>query len=89
MYVPRAIKKAYANGTRSPDGRPGGSILAEPRALRDHVTTAPPDRTVRGTEQIIYVNNSPDTLKSLVSTSCCLNIHKPGAPRGRRERRTI
>jgi hypothetical protein len=40
----------------------------------------PPDRNVRGSEQINYLNNSPDTLRQLV-IKLFLNIHKPGAPR--------
>jgi hypothetical protein len=40
----------------------------------------PPDRTVRGSERITYMNNSPDTLNALV-IKLFLNIHKPGAPR--------
>jgi hypothetical protein len=44
------------------------------------VTALPPDRTVRGTERIVYINNSPDTLPSL-GIKLFLNIHKPGAPR--------
>jgi hypothetical protein len=80
LYMPRAVKQAYDKGTRSPDGRPG------PRYWQNHgrytisVTALPPDRTVRGTERIVYINNSPDTLPSL-GIKLFLNIHKPGAPR--------
>ncbi len=41
---------------------------------------APPDPTIRGTEQIVYHNNSPDTLRALVF-KLFMNVHKPGAPR--------
>lgn len=81
LYMPRAVQAAYRNGTRSPDGRPG------PRYWQNHgrytmtITTAPPDRTVRGSEEIVYMNNSPDTLHTLVF-KLFLNIHRPGAPRG-------
>ena len=40
----------------------------------------PPNRTVRGTEEITYFNNSPDTLRSL-NFKLFLNNHKPGAAR--------
>src|SRR5690606_546986 len=43
-------------------------------------TALPPDRNVKGKEEITYVNNSPDTLDRLV-IKLFLNIHKPGAPR--------
>jgi hypothetical protein len=41
----------------------------------------PPDRNVKGTEQIDYINNSPDTLHSL-TIRIIMNIHRPGAARG-------
>ena len=34
----------------------------------------PPDRRVSGSEQIVYINNSPDTLRTLV-IKLFLNIH--------------
>ena len=40
----------------------------------------PPDRVVKGTEQIMYVNNSPDTLRILVF-KFIQNIHRPGVTR--------
>jgi hypothetical protein len=80
LYMPRTVKRAMSNGTRSPDGRPG------PRYWENHaryvmtVTASPPNRTITGTEQIAYANNSPDTLQHLV-IKLFVNIHKPGAPR--------
>ncbi len=80
LYMPRAIQQAYKRGTRSPDGRPGRNYWQNHARYSMTITTRPPDRTVRGTEQVVYSNNSPDTLKSLV-IKLFLNIHKPGAPR--------
>lgn len=80
LYMPRAIRAAYANGTRSPDGRPGPKYWGNHASYRMTVTALPPDRTVTGSEQITYHNNSPDTLRSLV-VRLLLNIHKPGAAR--------
>ena len=40
----------------------------------------PPDRTVRGSEQITYTNNSPDTLRVL-TFKFIQNIHRPGVTR--------
>jgi hypothetical protein len=80
LYMPRAVQRAYRKGTRSLDGRPG------PRYWQNHaryamtITTSPPDRVVRGSEEIVYKNNSPDTLKALIF-KLFLNIHRPGAPR--------
>jgi hypothetical protein len=78
--MPRAVAQAYAKGTRSPDGRPGPRYWQNRGRYTIEVTAAPPDRTIRGTEQITYVNNSPDTLKNLVF-KLFINIHRPGAPR--------
>src|SRR3954470_24545585 len=80
LYMPRAVKQAYANGTRSPDGRPRPRYWQNRGRYDITITAAPPERTVRGTEQIVYVNNSPDTLANPV-IKLFLNIHRPGAPR--------
>jgi hypothetical protein len=80
LYVPRAVKEAYAKGTRTVSGRPGASYWQNHARYSITVDAAPAQRTVRGTEQITYVNNSPDTLKSL-NFKLFINIHKPGAPR--------
>jgi hypothetical protein len=81
LYMPRAVKQAYAKGTRSPDGRPGPNYWQNRGRYNIAMTALPPNRTVRGSEQITYFNNSPDTLRNPV-IKLFLNIHKPGAPRG-------
>lgn len=80
LYMPRDIKKAYQKGTRSPDGKPGKNYWQNFGRYSISVTVAPPNRDVKGTEQIIYINNSPDTLKRL-NFKLIMNIHKPGAAR--------
>ena len=80
LYMPRTVKRAFARGTRSPDGRPGPKYWQNRAHYEIGVSVAPPNRNVRGVEQITYTNNSPDTLKSLVF-KLFGNIHKPGAPR--------
>jgi len=80
LYMPRAVKQAFAKGTRSIDGRPGAKYWQNHGRYSITVTAAPPDRTIRGTEQIVYTNNSPDTLRRLVF-KLFINIHRPGAPR--------
>ncbi|MDB5000171.1 MAG: aminopeptidase [Mucilaginibacter sp.] len=82
LYMPRDIKQAYAKGTRSPDGKPGSKYWQNFGRYNISVTATPPDRTVKGTEQITYINNSPDTLKRL-NMKLILNIHRPGAARDR------
>src|ERR1700712_4216148 len=80
LYMPRNIQDAYKKGTRSPDGKPSGKYWQNYGRYNITVTAAPPDRTVKGTEDITYINNSPDTLNNLV-IKLILNIHKPNALR--------
>lgn len=80
LYMPRDIQKAFKNETRSPDGRPGKNYWQNHGRYVISITALPQNRTVKGTEQITYVNNSPDTLKRL-NMKLILNIHKPGAAR--------
>ncbi|MDP4150930.1 MAG: M1 family metallopeptidase [Bacteroidota bacterium] len=80
LYMPRAVRQAYEKGTRSPDGRPGKNYWQNTGRYVINVTAMPPDRTIKGSEQIVYINNSPDTLRNPV-IKLFLNIHKPGAPR--------
>ena len=80
LYMPRAVRQAYAKGTRSMDGRPGPNYWQNHARYTIRVSVAPPDRTIRGSEDIVYVNESPDTLPAL-GIKLFMNIHKPGAPR--------
>jgi Peptidase family M1 domain len=80
LYQPRDVKMAYQKGTRTYNGTPG-AIYWQNKGIYDiQLTAAPPDRNVKGSEQITYINNSPDTLKNLV-IKLIQNIHKPGASR--------
>ncbi|MFD0793031.1 M1 family metallopeptidase [Mucilaginibacter litoreus] len=80
LYLPRDIKKAYDNGTRSADGKPGSKYWQNHGRYNISVMLAPPASLVKGVETITYFNNSPDTLKSL-NMKLILNIHRPGAAR--------
>lgn len=80
LYIPRNVAKAYRNGTRSADGRPGPKYWQNHASYNIRVNAAPPNRTVSGTEEINYTNNSPDTLKQIVFR-LELNSHQPEAPR--------
>ncbi len=80
LYTPRDIKAAYKKGTRSPDGRPGPNYWQNKGRYEITINAAPPDRTIRGTEKITYINNSPDTLK-VIDFRLIVNIHKPGVTR--------
>ena len=80
LYMPRAVKQAYAGGTRLLNGMPGPNYWQNRGRYVISITTMPPDRRVSGTEQITYMNNSPDTLPSLI-IKLLDNYHKAGAPR--------
>lgn len=80
LYIPRDVKKAFANQTRSMDGRPGKNYWQNKGVYQISITALPPDRTVRGSETITYFNHSPDTITAPV-LKLILNIHKPGSGR--------
>ena len=80
LYWPRDLKKAYKNQTRSNDGYPGIKYWQNTGTYNITITAMPPDRTIKGNEQIAYINNSPDTLRVLVF-KFIQNIHKPGVTR--------
>lgn len=80
LYMPRDVKEAFKNETRSPDGKPGKNYWQNSGRYNITITALPPDRNIRGNETITYINNSPDTIRNPV-IKLFLNIHKPGAPR--------
>lgn len=80
LMMPQKIKRTYENGTRNFDGKPGSKYWKNYGRYDISITAMPPDRTIKGKETIVYVNNSPDTLHSIV-IKLILNIHRPGAIR--------
>lgn len=80
LYMPRNVKQAYQKGTRSMDGKPGKNYWQNSARYTINITCTPPNRTIQGTEEITYINNSPDTLNFLVF-KLFLNSHRPGAIR--------
>jgi len=81
LYMPRNIKEAYANGTRSKDGKPGKNYWQNRGKYNMEISVDPKTRLVSGTETIIYENNSQDTLRNL-AIRFVNNLHKPSSPRG-------
>ncbi|HEY2720988.1 MAG TPA: M1 family peptidase, partial [Chitinophagaceae bacterium] len=80
LYMPRDVKQAFKNETRSKDGKPGKNYWQNHARYTISLTAMPPDRNIKGTETITYFNNSPDTLRN-PNIKLFLNIHKPGSPR--------
>ena len=80
LYMPRNVKEAFKKETRSAEGRPGKNYWQNFGRYNITVTALPPDRNIKGAEQITYTNNSPDTIRNPVFR-LTINIHKPGVLR--------
>ncbi|HLI93510.1 MAG TPA: hypothetical protein VKU83_07865, partial [Puia sp.] len=81
LTMPDYIQKAYSNGTRDMDGKPGRNYWQNHGTYTISLTVAPPDRTIRGVEEIVYTNNSPDTLHGL-NMKLIQNVHRAAGRRG-------
>jgi hypothetical protein len=66
IYIPRNIAKAYEKGTRSYDGKPGSNYWINHSDYKIQAEVFPKERIVKGTEQIKYYNDSPDSLRRIV-----------------------
>ncbi|MBK8489686.1 MAG: M1 family metallopeptidase [Saprospirales bacterium] len=66
LFMPSEFRDAYDNGTRSYDGRPGKSYWQNTADYTMEITVDPETRLLEGTEEVVYHNNSPDELSSLV-----------------------
>ncbi|MCF6405244.1 M1 family metallopeptidase [Chitinophaga filiformis] len=80
LYMPRNIKKAYANQTRAKNGVPGPNYWQNKGRYDIQLKVNAPSGVVYGREKIRYINNSPDPLNELVIRLIC-NLHKTNAPR--------
>lgn len=80
LYMPRNIMKAISNGTRTTDGSPGKNYWQNKGAYDISETVTPETKLVSGVENIVYTNNSPDTLRS-IAIRFVNNFHKAMAPR--------
>ena len=80
LPVPFNMKKAYDNGTRSLSGLPGKNYWQNRADYNIDVVFEPSTRLLKGNEQIVYFNNSPDTLKEIVF-KLYPNIYKKGSSR--------
>jgi hypothetical protein len=65
LFVPRNYQKPYEKGTRSWDGKPGVNYWQNRASYTIRGVLDPKTRRISGEETILYVNNSPDSLKSL------------------------
>ncbi|MCB0548356.1 MAG: M1 family metallopeptidase [Phaeodactylibacter sp.] len=66
FFVPREIQRAYENGTRSMDGKPGPKYWQNTVDYTIAVEVFPEEKKLAGSETAVYYNNSPDALDRLV-----------------------
>ena len=80
LYMPRNIKAAYDKGTRSMNGNPGTNYWQNHGRYNMDLKVDAETKVVSGQEEIVYSNNSSDTLKTL-AIRFVNNLHKPTSPR--------
>ncbi len=80
LPVARNYEAAYNKQTRSADGKPGKNYWQNTAHYNIHVNFNPVTRVISGNEDILYVNNSPDTLKEILF-KLYPNLYKKGSQR--------
>lgn len=80
LYIPRNIVKAYENGTRSYEGKPGANYWVNHTDYKIQAEVFPKEHTVQGSAQITYYNQSPDTLRQ-ITLRLYQDINKKGSAR--------
>jgi hypothetical protein len=60
--MPKELKRAYINKTRYYDGKPGPNYWQNFSEYNIKAEIEPKTRLLSGSEKIVYINNSPDTL---------------------------
>ena len=80
LYVPLNLQKTYTKGTRTVTGEPGSKYWQNRADYLIKINFDPKTRLLSGTVDIDYINNSPDTLKSVVF-KLYPNLYKKGVPR--------
>jgi len=66
LYIPKNILHVYNEGTRSFNGAPGPKYWENFADYKINVSLDPNTRLIEGNEVISYMNNSPDTLNTIV-----------------------
>jgi hypothetical protein len=80
LPVARNYQNAFDKNTRSASGKPGNNYWQNTAAYTINVSFTPSTRMITGTENITYINNSPDTLNQ-VWFKLYPNIYKKGTQR--------
>jgi hypothetical protein len=80
QLMPYEIRQAFQNGTRSISGMPGVNYWQNNSKYKIEAELFPEESLLKGTGQVIYFNNSPDSLNRLV-IRLYPNIYKTGNSR--------
>ena len=82
IYIPRDIRSAYEQGTRSYDGNPGAHYFQNRADYKIKAEVDPVSHVLTGYEKITFYNNSPFNLKE-IGLRFYQNIFVKGGNRGR------
>ena len=77
LPVPLNIKSTYEKGNRTADGTPGKNYWQNTADYTININYNPGSRLISGSEEISYINNSPDALTEIVF-KLYPNIYKKG-----------
>lgn len=66
LHYPLSFKKALKKGTRTETGKPGTAYWQNGADYELNITFDPATRLLTGNANIVYYNNSPDTLDKIV-----------------------
>jgi hypothetical protein len=67
LFTTTQVNDAYRHGTRTTSGKPGKNYWQNKGDYNIHVTFDPFSNLLAGNEVITYYNNSPDTLKTIIT----------------------
>lgn len=80
LPIPPEIQAAYTKGTRDVSGKPGHKYWQNTANYDLKVNFNPETRALKGVVEVVYYNNSPDTLKQLWF-KLYPNLYKKGVER--------
>ena len=80
VVPPLEFQRALAKGTRSQTGEPGARYWQQWTRYQIRASLAPDTKRLSGSERVVHVNRSPDTLGFLY-LHLSQNLHAPGVPR--------
>ncbi|MDQ2771187.1 MAG: peptidase, partial [Bacteroidota bacterium] len=80
LPIARNLHAAYARGTRAATGAPGPHYWQNTAVYDIDVEYNPSSRRLSGTVDVVYQNNSPDTLRQ-IWFKLYPNLYQEGAPR--------